>query len=199
MEPTGKIAPEFWLTAPETRAVVEALTADGAQVRFIGGCVRDAISKRPIKDIDIATPDAPERVMALLQSAGIKAIPTGIDHGTVTAVVGERHFEITTLRVDVETDGRRARVAFTDDWAVDASRRDLPSMQCRPLPKGTFTIHSAALMIWPMAGSGLSVLPGSGSKKMFSACFAFSVFSPPMEHRHRIRNRWPPAGKWRRA
>ena len=123
-EPTGKVAPQPWITAPETVAVVEALAAEGAEVRFVGGCVRDAVLQRPVVDIDIATPEPPERVIALLGKAGIKAIPTGIEHGTVTAVIGEARFEITTLRVDVETDGRRAKVAFTDDWTADAARRD---------------------------------------------------------------------------
>jgi poly(A) polymerase len=122
--PVGQLPPQDWMQAPETQAVVAALTADGAEVRFVGGCVRDAVLKRPIKDIDIATHDPPERVMALLERAGIHVIPTGLAHGTVTAVVGRAHFEITTLRVDVETFGRHARVAFTDDWAADAARRD---------------------------------------------------------------------------
>ena len=112
------------MTAPETRAVIAALTAEGAEARFVGGCVRDAVLGRPVKDIDIATHDAPEVVMALLERAGIQAIPTGLKHGTVTAVIAKAHFEITTLRRDVETDGRRARVAFTGDWAEDAARRD---------------------------------------------------------------------------
>lgn len=113
------------MTAPETGAVVGALTADGAEVRFVGGCVRDAVIGRPVKDIDIATHDAPERVMALLAKAGITVVPTGLKHGTVTAVIGKAHFEITTLRRDVETFGRHATVAFTNDWAEDAARRDL--------------------------------------------------------------------------
>ncbi len=134
LEPTGKIAPQPWITAPETVAVVEALAADGAEVRFVGGCVRDAVLQRPVEDIDIATPEPPERVIALLEKAGIKAIPTGIKHGTVTAVVGDARFEITTLRIDVETDGRRAKVAFTDDWTADAARRDftINALSCTP-------------------------------------------------------------------
>ena len=124
LQPVGKIHPQPWMTAPETQAVLDALVADGAEVRFIGGCVRDAVLKRPVRDIDIALAEPPGRVMALLRRAGIKVIPTGIDHGTVTAVVGAQCFEITTLRVDVETFGRRARVAFTDDWVADAARRD---------------------------------------------------------------------------
>ncbi|HSV30015.1 MAG TPA: CCA tRNA nucleotidyltransferase [Candidatus Omnitrophota bacterium] len=123
-EPTGQLPPQDWLSAPETQAVVDALVAEGAEVRFVGGCVRDAILRRPIKDVDIATHDPPERVMELLTKAGIHVIPTGIAHGTVTAVIGKAHYEITTLREDVETFGRHARVTFTDDWAADAARRD---------------------------------------------------------------------------
>ncbi|CAA7617676.1 Poly(A) polymerase I [Magnetospirillum sp. UT-4] len=123
-EPIGQLSPQPWLSAPETQRVVAALSADGAEVRFVGGCVRDAVLHRPIKDIDIATHDQPDKVMALLARAGIHVIPTGIAHGTVTAVIGKAHFEITTLREDVETYGRHALVAFTDDWAADAARRD---------------------------------------------------------------------------
>lgn len=130
----GMLPPQPWLEAPETQAVVEALSAEGAEVRFIGGCVRDAMLKRPIRDIDIALAEPPVRVIALLNAAGIKSIPTGIEHGTVTAVVNRVHFEITTLRVDVETDGRWAKVAYTDDWALDAARRDftINALSCAP-------------------------------------------------------------------
>jgi poly(A) polymerase len=130
----GTIAPQPWMTAPATREVLEALTRDGAEVRFIGGCVRDALLKRKVRDIDIAIPRPPMKVIELLRGAGIKAVPTGIDHGTVTAVVDKATFEITTLRVDVETDGRRAKVAFTDDWIADAARRDftINALSCTP-------------------------------------------------------------------
>jgi len=124
VELSAKIEPQPWMTAPATVAVVAALTSKGAAVRFVGGCVRDAVLGRQVKDIDIATHDEPNVVMELLKSAGIKAIPTGIAHGTVTAVVGHAHFEITTLREDVETYGRHAKVAFTNDWKADAARRD---------------------------------------------------------------------------
>ncbi len=118
------LPPQPWMTAPATRAVIAALAAEGTAVRFVGGCVRDALLGRAIRDIDIATPDPPETVMALLRAAGLKAVPTGLAHGTVTAVAEHRPFEITTLRHDVETFGRHARVAFTDDWQADAARRD---------------------------------------------------------------------------
>ena len=120
----GTLPPQPWMKAPDTRAVLDALSAQGAEVRFIGGCVRDALLKRPIRDIDIALAEPPEKVVELLRAAGIKTVPTGIDHGTITAVVGKKSFEITTLRVDVETDGRWAKVAYTDSWSLDAARRD---------------------------------------------------------------------------
>ena len=124
LAPAGRIAPRDWMEAEATRAVIAALTSEGAEARFVGGCVRDAVLGRAVKDIDIATVELPERVIALLEKAGIKAHPTGVAHGTVTAVIDEARFEITTLRLDVETDGRHAKVAFTDDWARDAARRD---------------------------------------------------------------------------
>lgn len=120
------LANEPWLTRPETRAVVAALEAEGGAgcVRFVGGCVRNALLGQPVDDLDLATPLLPERSMQALKAAGLKVVPTGLAHGTVTAVSGGQPYEITTLRRDVETDGRRAVVAFTDDWAEDAARRD---------------------------------------------------------------------------
>ncbi len=119
-----RIPPQPWMTARETIAVLDALEAAGAEARFVGGCVRDALIGRAVGDIDIATDAVPQRVMDALRDARIKAVPTGIDHGTVTAVVNATPFEITTLRQDVETFGRHATVAFTDDWIEDAARRD---------------------------------------------------------------------------
>jgi len=115
-----------WMKAADTRAVMAALEAAGGAgcARFVGGCVRNALTRHPVEDIDIATVLTPDQVIAALKAAGLKAVPTGVDHGTVTAVSGGKPFEITTLRRDVETDGRRAVVAFTTDWAEDAQRRD---------------------------------------------------------------------------
>jgi poly(A) polymerase len=109
---------------PATRTLLAALDRAGIAARFVGGCVRDALLGRPIADIDIATPARPEDAAAALAAAGIKTVPTGIAHGTITAVIPPRHFEITTLRHDVETYGRRALVAFGADWTEDAARRD---------------------------------------------------------------------------
>jgi poly(A) polymerase len=126
----GRIVPPPWMSEATTRAVLRAFSAAGVEMRFVGGAVRDALLGRSDAgsgaetDIDIATPAPPERVIDLLQKSGIKVVPTGVAHGTVTAVVPPRHFEITTLRHDVETFGRRARVAFDADWADDAGRRD---------------------------------------------------------------------------
>lgn len=113
-----------WMTSPEARAVIDALTRDGGTARFVGGAVRNALLSRPVTDIDIATPLTPDEVMRRLNSANINAVPTGISHGTVTAVANRHPFEITTLRRDVSTDGRHAVVAYTDDWEEDAARRD---------------------------------------------------------------------------
>lgn len=115
-----------WMVAPETVAVFDALEAEGGAgcARFVGGCVRNALVGQPIDDIDIATTLAPERVVKALKAAGLGAVPTGIAHGTVTAISSRKPHEITTLRRDVTTDGRRATVAFTDDWTLDAERRD---------------------------------------------------------------------------
>ena len=129
-----RIEAQDWMVSWESRAVMAALSARGQDVRFVGGCVRDAVLGRPVKDIDIATPDHPETVMKLLNKAGLKVIPTGLDHGTVTAVSNHVPFEITTLRLDVETNGRHATVAFTGSWEKDAARRDLTmnALSCRP-------------------------------------------------------------------
>ena len=109
-----------WMTAPETVQVMAAL----GEARFVGGAVRNALLGAAVVDIDIAVPMPPQEALARLKAKGIKTIETGLDHGTITAVAGTHAFEITSLRRDVETDGRHARIAFTDDWAEDAARRD---------------------------------------------------------------------------
>jgi len=109
-----------WMTSLETLAVMAAL----GDARFVGGAVRNALLGVPVVDIDIAVPIPPEETAARLRAKGIKVVETGLEHGTVTAIAGVHAFEVTSLRRDVETDGRRAKVAFTDDWAEDAARRD---------------------------------------------------------------------------
>ncbi len=124
-KPDLKRLPQPWMSEGPAALVMRALTAEGDAARFVGGCVRDALVGRTIRDIDITTPLSPQRVIELLKKAGLKAVPTGIEHGTITAVAEGKGVEVTTLRLDVETDGRRAKVAFTDDWQADAARRDL--------------------------------------------------------------------------
>ncbi len=114
-----------WLTDPDVRAVFQAVTGTGGYgLYFVGGCVRNALMGVAGSDIDLATDAPPNQVMALAQAAGLRAVPTGIDHGTVTVVSGGNGFEITTFRQDVQTDGRRARVSFAASMTQDARRRD---------------------------------------------------------------------------
>jgi poly(A) polymerase len=108
------------LTDPALAPVLAALP----HARIVGGAVRDALAGLPVADIDLATPDPPDATMAAWKKAGLRVVPTGLAHGTVTAISGGRPFEITTLRRDVATDGRHATVAWTDDWQQDAARRD---------------------------------------------------------------------------
>jgi len=119
------IAHAAWLKAKETQALMAAL--DGARAggsRFVGGCVRNTVMGHEVDDIDIATQLTPDQVIDVSTKAGFAAHPTGIEHGTVTVVVNHKPFEVTTLRRDVSTDGRRATVAFTESWEEDAERRD---------------------------------------------------------------------------
>ena len=113
-----------WLNAAPTQAVFAMLTEGGHRALAVGGCVRNAALGAPVADVDLATDARPERVMALAGAAGLKAVPTGIDHGTITVVADGIPHEVTTFRRDVATDGRHATVAFSDDVAEDAARRD---------------------------------------------------------------------------
>ena len=115
-----RLPPPGFLADPALCAVLDALP----EARVVGGAVRDALLGLAVADVDLATPQRPEEVVAALRRAGLQAMPTGLAHGTVTAVSGGRGFEVTTLRRDVETDGRHAVVAFTADWRADAARRD---------------------------------------------------------------------------
>lgn len=126
-----------WLNDPHTQDVCNAIMAEGAQVFFVGGCVRNALMGVAASDLDLSTDVHPETVMDLAKKAGLKAIPTGIDHGTITVVSGGIPFEITTFRQDVATDGRRATVAFADNIADDAARRDFTMNALYARPDGT--------------------------------------------------------------
>lgn len=121
-----KVMPYVWMESPETHELMRVIGGFDQTPKslFVGGCVRNAFLGLPVLDIDIATLHTPEKIITLLNTGNIRVIPTGIAHGTVTAIVNDKPFEITTLRRDVETDGRRAVVSYTTDWAEDAQRRD---------------------------------------------------------------------------
>jgi poly(A) polymerase len=119
-----KLDPENWLRRAGVVRLLKALDAEHGEARLVGGAVRDLSLGGTPEDLDLATRHSPTEVVRRLEAAGIKAIPTGIDHGTITAVSSGTVIEVTTLRSDVSTDGRRATVAFTDDWREDAARRD---------------------------------------------------------------------------
>lgn len=127
------LADADWLTAPTTQAVMAALSSAGYQVRIVGGAVRNALLGLAVGDIDLATTATPEQSMAAARAAGLGCVPTGLDHGTVTLLADHVPFEVTTLREDVETFRRHAKVQFTADWAADARRRDftINALYCR--------------------------------------------------------------------
>ncbi|MFP3020053.1 MAG: CCA tRNA nucleotidyltransferase [Wolbachia sp.] len=108
----------------ETSLIIDAIEEFGGEARLVGGCVRDSILQRDVHDIDLATNLLPNQTIKALKLRNIKTIPTGLKHGTITAVLNQRSFEITTLRHDVKCDGRHAKVEFTNNWQADASRRD---------------------------------------------------------------------------
>ncbi len=125
IELMNRLPVQPWMQADGARRVMRALNANAPDsARFVGGCVRNALLGVPVSDIDIATKWEPEEVVRRLRASDIAVHPTGIEHGTVTAVANHQIYEVTTLRRDVSTDGRRATVAFTQDWAEDAQRRD---------------------------------------------------------------------------
>lgn len=130
-----KLAEAEWQRRADVLGLFEALDVAGGHTRLVGGAVRDSLLGMPVSDVDLATRFLPDEVIKRLEGASIKAIPTGIAHGTITAVLKSQNIEITTLRHDVQTDGRRATVAFTDDFEADAARRDftINAMSADPL------------------------------------------------------------------
>lgn len=118
------VAGADWFQSSATQAVFRALNGGGHETRAVGGALRNTLMGLPVTEVDFATTATPDEVTALAARAGLKAVPTGVQHGTVTVIVEHQPFEVTTLRQDVETFGRRANVRFTRDWAIDAGRRD---------------------------------------------------------------------------
>ena len=120
----SRLDPTPFAALPGFRQLHQTLEADAGQTRLVGGAVRDHLLGQPLADVDLATRFSPQEVMARLQQAGIRSIPTGIAHGTITAIAQGAPYEVTTLRCDVKSFGRHAEIAFTDDWRQDAARRD---------------------------------------------------------------------------
>ncbi len=127
------------------RAVLAALGKEGEETRIVGGAVRDALFGRPVREIDLATTLLPHAVMARVKPAGLRAIPTGLQHGTVTVLAGRRAFEVTTLREDIATDGRHAEVRFGRDFRVDALRRDFTMNALSAAPSGKLFDYTGGL------------------------------------------------------
>ncbi len=134
---TLRLEDAAWLGAAPVRRALSLLNGDGEEARVVGGAARNALMGLPLSDIDIATTAVPEEVTRRAAAAGLKAVPTGIDHGTITLVIDGMPFEVTTLREDVETFGRKANVAFGRDWKVDAERRDFTMNALSISPDGT--------------------------------------------------------------
>jgi poly(A) polymerase len=119
-----RLSDAHWLNSDEAQAIFAAIASGGFEARAVGGAVRNALLNEAVKDVDFATTATPEDVMRLTEQAGLRPVPTGLEHGTITVVVNHTPFEVTTLRRDIETFGRHARVTYTTDWAEDAQRRD---------------------------------------------------------------------------
>ena len=136
-EPRTIDARSGWLGAAELQALLTALSADGEEARVAGGAVRNALLGEAVADVDIATTCLPDDTIARATAAGFKTVPTGYDHGTVTVIAGGQAYEVTTLRADIETDGRHARVVFGRDWRRDAERRDFTINALYCLADGT--------------------------------------------------------------
>jgi poly(A) polymerase len=122
--PAHKIKPPLWMQDPDLILVLDTLNQDDINARMVGGCIRNQYMNKTIYDIDIACKYNPEKSITVLKNNNIKTIPTGIKHGTITAHINGKNFEITTLRTDTKTDGRHAEIEFSDDWVKDAERRD---------------------------------------------------------------------------
>src|SRR3979411_3084129 len=145
MSDAGVLDDAPWLKSGPTARVLQLLDGNGEEARVVGGAVRNALLKIPTGDIDIATTALPAEVIRRAKAAGIKSVPTGIDHGTVTLVVDAQPFEVTTLREDTETFGRQAKVAFGRDWVGDAHRRDFTTKALSAGAEGVVPHHVGGL------------------------------------------------------
>ena len=134
-----------WLTSGPLGRLLEVLDRDGEEARVVGGAVRNELLGMPVHEIDVATTAVPDQVVKRVTMAGFKPVPTGIEHGTVTVVIDRQPFEVTTLRQDVETYGRHAKVAFGRDWKTDAERRDFTMNALSATRDGTVYDYTGGL------------------------------------------------------
>ena len=170
-----------WLKSGPTARVLELLNGNGEEARVVGGAVRNALLKIPTGDIDIATTAVPDEVIRRARAAGIKSVPTGIEHGTVTLVVEAQPFEVTTLREDTETFGRKAKVAFGRDWVRDAERRDFTINGLSVDAAGVVHDHVGGLDdIAGQSACASSAIRIGGYRRIICASSGFSAFTPPM-------------------
>lgn len=183
-----------WLTSVDTQAVLGLLTEAGYQAYAVGGCARNALLGVPVADVDIATSAVPEEVVRLSEAAGLKAVPTGLEHGTITVVSNGEPHEVTTFRKDIDTDGRRAVIAYSDNIKDDAIRRDFTvnalyveaMARCMTLLVGCRTLKQGA--------SDLSKMPPRGSKRITCEYCGFSVLRRGMviQRQASMRKVWQP-------
>ena len=160
--------------------ILALLDGDGEEARLVGGAVRNALLDKPATEFDIATTATPEVVAARAQAADLRAVPTGLAHGTVTVIVDGHPFEVTSLREDLETDGRHAVVRFSRDFAADAQRRDFTINALSLSRTARFTITSAASPTSPRKSCASSAIRPNGSRKIICASCASSAFPPAM-------------------
>src|SRR5436309_15788346 len=169
-----------WLRSGPAARVLELLNGNGEEARVVGGAVRNALLKIPTGDIDPATTAVPDEVIRRAKAAGIKSVPTGIEHGTVTLVVDGHPFEVTTLREDTETFGRKAKVAFGRDWIRDAERRDFTINGLSVDATAACTTMSAGLWTLPPGACASSAMPASASPRTICASCVFFACMPLM-------------------
>ena len=170
-----------WLRSGPAARVLKLLNGNGEEARVVGGAVRNALLKIPIGDIDIATTALPAEVIRRAKAAGIKSVPTGIDHGTVTLVVDAHPFEVTTLREDTETFGRKAKVAFGRDWVRRCGAARLHHQ--RPVGRRRWRRARSRRRTGRYRGQGAcasSAIRTSGSPRIICASSGFSAFTPPI-------------------
>ncbi len=184
------LADEAWLGGNVQR-VLSMLAAGGYEGRVVGGAVRNALLGAPVKDVDIATTALPADVIRLAEAAGLGAVPTGVAHGTVTVIADRHPFEVTTLRRDVETFGRQARVSFTTDWREDAERRDftINALYCDANRHGA----RPARRVWRShspAGPLHRRCARTGSARTTSASCAFSASRPNTRPENQTAKGW---------